>query len=341
MPVYHSFIVASPSEAAEISNLPFPTEWKLVTEPDPSFRHWTDSSGNLSVTLENPSVPEIEHWEGNGIRCHELLIECANVDIAQNVASLIRIGTILGYPDLTRAPRPETPVQKQDDQEMLFLAKPFSKWFKSTETALYGSSVACSAWGDSRKCYAIEKYRLSLSLDSFTPHSAAPVYGKVFETAFPEYSYHVDAGFAALSAFSVVEELGLEVRSSQKKKRWQDNEKGIWNPKVLEDVESRLTDHNVDLQDPFVWLYRGAPSPLEAEISPRLGNPTSYADGEIVRDVSLTIPEALHKSSYIRNFVVAHKFSDLVSSLGPYDVHNMQLLARRLILSSLGLFKVG
>jgi hypothetical protein len=54
----------------------------------------------------------------------------------------------------------------------------------------------------------------------------------------------------------------------------------------------------------------------------------------------MNIIEALHAASILRNFIFAHRFDKVAESVSPYDVHNMQTLARRLILNTLGLFDV-
>lgn len=336
-------MVASLQQSEAIATINRTPDWSLAVADDPSYRHWaTSDKGGISTLTANGATEErLAQFEGLGYRrCHEILIRARDSSVAENVASLIRVGTLLAYPDTTRAPAHEATSEVTDKLRPEFLrGDPFTHWFSLQQDALYGCRVAERAWGDQSLMYAIEKYRLSLRLDSFTPHSAAPRHGQVFATQYPELSYHVNAGFAVVAAFSVVEELGLEIRSSQKKPRWTDKEQGIWNPVVREEAESRLSERGVDLSETVWWLYRGDPSPLEQGIVPQLGAKTDYADGEVVRDREIEVVDALHKASYIRNFVVAHKFSELAQHLGPYDVHNVQLLARRLILSCLGLYK--
>ena len=79
--------------------------------------------------------------------------------------------------------------------------EPFSSWFTFQDNAVFGCQIAVRAWGDRSLRYAIEKYRLSLELDSFTPHSASPRSGQVFVGQYAEYRYHVSAATAVLVAF--------------------------------------------------------------------------------------------------------------------------------------------
>jgi len=57
-----------------------------------------------------------------------------------------------------------------------------------------------------------------------------------------------------------------------------------------------------------------------------------------VRDKELAIADAIHYASWLRNFVAAHKLRALASEVSPYDVHNVQMVARRVLLGHLGLW---
>jgi hypothetical protein len=208
--------------------------------------------------------------------------------------------------------------------------------FTFHEGAVYACHIADRAWGDLVAVYAIQKYKLSLSLDSFTPHSANPRHGQVFENARDDYLYHVNAGYAILAAYGVVEELGLEIRSSQERKRFINGE---WNVDVYNDCVDRLEGAGANADEPFSWVLRGEPTDLHREIDHHLKTTQGFQQGGEVRDVEMSLVEALHAVSVIRNFIFAHKFDEVAGSVSPYDVFNAQSLARRLILSYLGLWK--
>ncbi len=77
------------------------------------------------------------------------------------------------------------------------------------------------------------------------------------------------------------------------------------------------------------------------EIKPQFTNKAEwYNPDNNVFDLELTIYEAIHYCSYIRNYFIAHKTNDIVKYINPYDIHNMQDLARRLILSTLGVWDI-
>ncbi len=65
-----------------------------------------------------------------------------------------------------------------------------------------------------------------------------------------------------------------------------------------------------------------------------------HSDGHKVRDVTVSLPDAIHACSYLRNFMTAHAFSSNTPRLGPYEVFNVQSVARRLILSNCKLWNV-
>ncbi|MBT3421764.1 MAG: hypothetical protein HN431_03060 [Bacteroidetes bacterium] len=181
---------------------------------------------------------------------------------------------------------------------------------------------------------------MSLELASFTPHSANPKYGQVFENFDHKRRYHVQAAHAIMLAFAAIEELQLEVRSSSKRKRFLDNEKGIWNPIVLEDVNQRLEKIGIREDDNIDWVYRGDSTEVHKSMAPQFGYDSDFQEWhEDVKDKTLTFAEALHNASYLRNFFAAHKFQELSQYLSPYDVYNVQDLARTLILHKVELWE--
>jgi hypothetical protein len=130
------------------------------------------------------------------------------------------------------------------------------------------------------------------------------------------------------------------VKSDAKKWRFLDPVTAEWNPLVLEDIKKRLAEAGVNPEHKVYWILRGDESISETAIKPTLGTPAPYSDSQVVRDLELTLPEALHFCSYIRNIMTAHKLREVSAYLGPYDVHNVQSVARLLILSKCGVWNV-
>jgi hypothetical protein len=147
---------------------------------------------------------------------------------------------------------------------------------------------------------------------------------------------HVRLATAIFLAYSAIEELDLHLKASESKPSR--NEKGEWNPEVRRELEQRLAKAGIDLHEPFLWSIRGPQRRIERKRPPKpLSRP--LWGGWSVRDIYVNIVDALADASWLRSKVSAHGFSRLASSLSPYDVANVQHLARRLILETLGFWR--
>ncbi|HAM79248.1 hypothetical protein [Ornithinibacillus bavariensis] len=301
---------------------------------DPSFMNWVDKEGYGASSFQiKPKEEDINGKLLNNFkRANELIIYAPDQDIAQDISNLVRGGRLLEYPSLYENTSYGFIIEL--DHDYIFYER--YKQNSICEHIVFACLVAAKAWKSKSLIYCIEKYKFSLNLDSFSPHSASPIYGQVFSIEDRGYSYHVRAGYAFLSAYSIIEELGLEIRSSSKKPRFLKNNE--WNPIVKEDILQRLSKIGISESDTINWLIRGTPSKLYNSIKPRLGINSKWSDGEEVHDQEMYIYDAIHYCSYIRSYFIAHKFDEIIRYINPYDIHNVQLLARRLILGKLGLW---
>jgi hypothetical protein len=143
---------------------------------------------------------------------------------------------------------------------------------------------------------------------------------------------HIACAQAITSAYGVLEELGLELRAS---KSQPSKIKGAWNPVVRSDLERRLGAAGINLQRPFNWVVRGSPTRIEIERPLPQGARAPWTFGAL-RDRSIDIVDAIAQASWLRSRVSAHRTSSLTMSLTEADVHNVQLLGRRLLLESIG-----
>lgn len=182
--------------------------------------------------------------------------------------------------------------------------------------------------------YALAKYKFSVALYNefavdLEPWSAPhlPI------SQHPEE--HIVFCHAIISAYSVLEELGLEVRASHKNPRII---KGEWNPKVQKDLENRLEKAGVNLLEQFLWVIRGPKRKLEARNQIPIIEKMHWSSGP-VKDAKVDILEAIAYASWLRSKVSSHKTKDITASISPYEVNNSQGLARRLFLESLGLWR--
>ncbi len=312
--------------------------WRITTADDPSERHWCDDEGQIAMVRYGGAGRR--NGSTNGLRiAKQIIIEGRSEEVADKVSSLIRIGTLLSYPDLLRYPNVAGtyPIAQVDHTSVT--TSPLVDRFHQYESAHYGCHAAARAWKHSEVIYALEKYLFSLERDWFTPHSGDPSHRQIFPNRYREEAYHVRAAFAIVAAFSAIEELGLEPRSSKQRPRFIGAGKNRWNPGVLRDLETRLTTAGVNPDETEIWLRRGAPTQVEHEMRPKLGRSASWNKRFGVRDRELRMADAIHYVSWLRNFVAAHKFRAIASAVSPYDVHNAQGVARRLLLGRLGLWR--
>lgn len=310
---------------------------ELSFREDISNMNWiTDSNGSCCMLQHFPDAVELEKYLSSYKRAYELVLISPDEITAENVNSLIYSARLLCYPQVDF--KEHILIKLEDADEFIKTGGNFEDWFvqkEITSNMILACLIAAHA-SNANLDYALEKYKFSLRLDWFTPHSAHPYYGKVFYTGVEANKSNVNKIYAFLCAYSIVEELGLDIRSSAKKPRFINDE---WNPEVLDDLNLRLNNIGLDENSKMEWLIRGTPNPLYDEIKPKFTTESQYYNpANDVYDLELKIYEAIHYGSYIRNFFLAHKTNEIVKYINPYDIHNMQSLVRMLILSSTGLW---
>jgi len=309
--------------------------WRADTASDPSGRFWCDSTGELRSVWFVPRVG-VEDPEARPAR--QLVISARDDATVGQVLSLVHAGCLMAYPSWTQIEEVGFfyPLGTIEPEGLAVGAA--GDEFREYSNIDVGLRAAAAAWPDSGGQYALLKYRLSLGLDSITPHSAHPRHGDLFGNRYDNPRQHVGAGYAILAAHNVIEELGLDIRSSKENPRFLQGDKGGWNPKVFNHVCRRLRHHGIDPATEVEWLQRGSVTKVERAIKPKLGHRSKWSRRYLVRDRTMTIVEAIHYVSYVRNYVVAHKFHPLTTAISPYDVYNAQSVARRLLLGYLGLW---
>lgn len=276
----------------------------------------------------------------------QVLIFEAGQDEANNIIELIRAANLIleGFPDRFSPSGhgfkiSDDPIEREETFELVFRTTGYFEQFTFRQTLPVAVAVAAKAWSDRCLTYAIHKLAQSIMTESVSPHSMHPKYGQVFQKNSPDFSSHVGTSIAINLAYSAIQELGLDVRSSNKNPRWLDKKKFVWNPVVLEDLNARLIDAGVDTDKTTNWVFRGESS--EVDVHPIRDTLAAHSDGGEVRDVELTLPDAINACEYMRNFMTAHAFSSSTPLLGPYEVFNAQQIARFLTLSKCGLWNVS
>lgn len=334
MDKYCSFLIIKRNHKVLVENILNYSDWSasLITDPSGRFRFSEDGLG-WSETFRPSGVDSLA---AKGGHLGEVLVFQEPEANAYNIVHLIyAVFNVVEGDPTKRYEYPLIPIFREDEELNSKFFKSdyeFSKFVYNEEfpLAIY---FASKAWADQSLIYAIHKLAMSFEIESITWWSAYPKHGQIFDKSSESHRSQINTTNAINLAFSAIEELKLQVKSSSEKPRWIDNESGEWNPVVLADIERRLVEVGIDPNQTIEWVVRGDVLEPERKLLPRLGRLTTEADGVVVRDLVLTLPEAIHYCSFLRNFLSAHALSGASRSLGPYDVHNVQCVARTLILS--------
>jgi hypothetical protein len=212
----------------------------------------------------------------------------------------------------------------------------YNKAFMSMTGLLEACELANRVSRARHLTYALHK--LALSYQSSSPHMMDLHPGESPRRFGVQVDpiYHVYVANAVTLAYSAIEELGLEVRASKKNPSKMPD--GTWNPRVKADLEARLRKSGIDISSTAIWTLRGPKTRIETLRPPPSSAKPSWSRGR-VRDVNLHLIDALALASWLRSWTAAHRFSDTARSLTVYDAHNVQSLARRLIMEKFGFWQ--
>lgn len=177
--------------------------------------------------------------------------------------------------------------------------------------------------------YAINKFKLSINTSSCLSVDLNP--GEHLDWNSSEDK--VRFAYFIILAYSVLEELGLEIRASKENPSKFDN--GEWNPIVRQNLEERLIEANVPLNETVIWYERGESQTKKK--SPKEKEFMNYSSGIFIRDKKVEIINAISQLSYLRSSISAHKFGRKIKELNIYDVKSAQYLAQLLLLYKLEL----
>ena len=204
--------------------------------------------------------------------------------------------------------------------------------YHSEQNIPIACSIAAKVSQRIKRVYALAKYKYSRSVYTVNPHEELDPFRSphLLLSEFP--SDHVMFSYAIISAYSAIEELGLEVRASDKKPSIIN---GNWNPEVKVNLEERLIKSGINHREPILWISRGPKRKIEKTKRIPVITKAPWAEG-LIRDSEIAIIDAINYSSWLRSRVASHKSNDLTKRLSPFDVINVQNLVRRLLLESLG-----
>ena len=205
----------------------------------------------------------------------------------------------------------------------------------STPGVPLACSVAAKASRRQEWIYAIAKYKFTISLFGVHHVDLEPFRSQHLPVSrVPED--HVRFSYAIISAHSILEDLKLEVRASPSKPS---RINGEWNQIVKEDLENRLASAGVDLNEPLLWTVRGPKRLIEKTREIPLVTKAPWSKGPMVRDCKVQLIDAIAYTDWLRDRIASHSVKELTKVLSPYDVVNVQHLARRLIMETLGVWR--
>jgi hypothetical protein len=150
--------------------------------------------------------------------------------------------------------------------ECEFLAEVGAPENRQFSTLREGLMQACVLAGRASRIrslgYAVHKLRLSYELVAPALADLDPAYGgpKRFLVGSDPIE-HVYSANAVTLAYSVIEELGFEVRVKPGEQSKMPD--GTWNPRVRADLEARLIAVGIGINQTHIWSLRGPPTRIE------------------------------------------------------------------------------
>ncbi|MGC8691159.1 MAG: hypothetical protein ACP5SP_06955 [Caldisericum sp.] len=299
----------------------------------------TPREGKSDVTCR------IKDSEGNDVEveCKEAIIQTSSIENAIKVLELISAALTLLNAELYEADRTSilpfsSEERKLMAQEFMLEEKMVGNQIHAIPQVLLACKIACKV--SFRRVYynALLKYQLGNYLYSITPIELDPSHSLYYKLS-PFPSDYVKFAYAIIAFYSVIEELGLEIRASEKKPSFIN---GKWNPVIKKDLEARLKKDGINTQELFSWILRSTPTNIERHLlkSGKLKpvKKSSWARSS-VRDSKIKLVDAILLVSNLRSSISSHKFSKLVESLSIYDVSNANYLVRRLLIEKLGFWR--
>jgi hypothetical protein len=328
--------------AREIARVGFHTGLHAMDYADyPAFPH-RGAGWHIDLLPKDPQkFPSASVRGDDFYPARELAIFAKDEDKAQRAADLVHSARLLldGSNVMSHLWPGEHPViwplDRRDDDQLRddVVAR---KTEVTTVHLPFASLVAAKASWKMSYVYALAKLRVSLEISSVPTMHLDPTRNENLpKSVLPED--HVRLAHALMAAWSCVEELGLEVRASAKKPSKLPD--GSWNPPVKTNLESRLRRGRIDLAESFPWNLRGPRTRIERKRPPEVFTQAEWARWN-VRDGEMMIIDAINYASFLRSKIAAHKSDPkMLRVLSIYDVANVQFLARRLILETMGFWR--
>jgi hypothetical protein len=267
----------------------------------------------------------------------EAIIHAASWTVAQCALDLILASLylfnghppILGAESSLNAYNEFEPHFDDPDERKIYIGR-----FLGTQNIPIACAIAAKASRKKKWIYGITKYNFSINIHTQDFVDLEPFRAPhLGVSSFP--SDHVAFSYAITAAYSALEDIGLELRASRDKPS---RINGKWNPIVRDDLNNRLIKAGLNFGEPFLWTVRGPIRKIERRREIRFLYKAPWAMG-LVKDCEVELADAIAYADWLRDRVASHSVKDLTRILTPYDVINVQHLARRLLLESLGFWR--
>jgi len=277
------------------------------------------------------------------VECKEAIIQTNSIENAIKVLELISAALTLLNAEIYEADRTSIlPFSSEDrklmSQEFMLEEEMVGNQIHAIPQVSIACQIACKASFRSSYYNALLKYQLGNYLCSITPIELDPSHSPYYKLS-SFHSDYVKFAYAIIAFYSVIEELGLEIRAAK------DNPSfvaGKWNPVVKKDLEARLKKSGINTKEIFDWNLRSTPTKIEKDLRKKgklkTDKKSSWARSS-VRDSEMELVDAILLVSNLRSAISSHKFSKFVDSLSIYDVSNANYLSRRLLRERLGFWR--
>jgi hypothetical protein len=284
----------------------------------------------VGIPAPNPSLSKNRNGTVTLSTAPEIVIYARSRESAQRAADLLFCGILLFSGGMRMLDGVRAYADDDDTPEARNNRFTLSAPNLRTAAALAATLSQRLSWQ-----YAAVKYWLSHRLCSPEPMDFHPGSGLHLGVTKDPFGHALFA-HAITSAYGALEELGLEARASAKNPSVLPD--GSLNPVVIRELETRLRQARIDLNEEETWLIRGPRTRIEARRPIKGTSKPSWAGGQL-RDRHLPVAEAILRASWLRSGVSAHTIKGLTRSLSETEVHNVQMLVRRLLLERVGYWR--
>jgi len=309
-------------------------DWSLYPSAPYKGKGWVVNFENTLAIRRSSHVT----YRNRKMKQKEVVIKAHNYNSAQNAFALINCAYTLSHAELLSEIHFVIPKNKKEHKDIF--SDEFGRHYPDTiETSHFPLAciIAAKASNKISYKYALTKFRFASELHSVFRVDKDPSCATEHLGITPFISNHVRYAYSIIASYSTIEEIGLEIRASATNPSLID---GKWNPKVKNDLEKRLNKAGIDPKETFPWDLRGKPTRIEKSKQLPSKGRCSWAKGPYVRDCELEIIDAINVASYLRSKISSHKMNPLVTSLNSYDIENVRMLARRLLLGHLGFWPI-